>query len=264
MLTARFPSSRPAVAIVGDIHHRDFAEASAVIAATSDLVRPADAHTAEVIVLPQCRPGTIAPSVIAELRRRAPLASLIALVGSWCEGEPRTGRPHEGVRRVYWYDFPAWWQRQLGLRALGRCPDWAWPAERTDSVQQVRSDGAVALQTTCRETGNAITDALRTCGYTTLWLPPNDRTALLPQIVAGIWEGRQLDDCEATQLAVFSRWCAAPVVAILDFPRRHSYNRAHELGAATVLGKPWENASLVMSLQRVVGEFSGVSSARAA
>jgi hypothetical protein len=264
MPTARFPRSRPAVALVGEIDHRDFAEASAVIGATSDLVRPAEAHKAEVIVLHQSRPGMIAASVVAELRRRAPLASLVSLVGSWCEGEPRTGRPHEGVRRVYWYDFPAWWQRQLGLRALGRCPDWAWPAERTNTVQQVRSDGVVALQTTCRETGDAIADTLRSCGYTTLWLPPNHRTASLPQIVAGIWEGRQLDDGEATQLADFSRRCAAPVVAILDFPRRHSRNRARQLGATTVLGKPWENASLVMTVQRVVGEFCGGSSARAA
>ena len=65
---------------------------------------------------------------VEQLRRRVPLAGMVSLLGSWCEGETRTGRPVKGVLRTYWYDFPNWWRRQLALRAAGRCPDWARPA----------------------------------------------------------------------------------------------------------------------------------------
>ena len=57
----------------------------------------------------------------------APLAGIVALLGSWCEGETRASRPSHDVQRLYWYEFAPWWRRQLALRAAGHCPDWARP-----------------------------------------------------------------------------------------------------------------------------------------
>ena len=39
------------------------------------------------------------------MEQLVPLANTIALVGSWCEGETRSGAPAHGWRRVYWHQF---------------------------------------------------------------------------------------------------------------------------------------------------------------
>jgi AmiR/NasT family two-component response regulator len=74
-------------------------------------------------------------------------------------------------------------------------------------------------------------------------------------IIAGIWEGRQLDAHECARLKQFCGELAArnaPVVAVLDFPRLDRCAQAYELGAAAVVGKPWDNASLLETLRRAV------------
>jgi hypothetical protein len=68
----------------------------------------------DVIVLAQSWPGQWSEEVVESLHRTWPLARLVALVGGWCEGEGRSGRPLRGVWRIHWSD----WERRL-LRFLG-------------------------------------------------------------------------------------------------------------------------------------------------
>src|SRR5262245_6670790 len=127
-------STPPIVQLVGEIDHPDFDEAIGLLRAQSRLatngitVGKLFAVNPELIVVAQSRPGMIAARQMDALRRPAPLAGVVALLGSWCEGETRTGRPWPGVERLYWYEFPAWWRRQLALRAKGCCPEWSRPA----------------------------------------------------------------------------------------------------------------------------------------
>jgi hypothetical protein len=111
----------PNVWLIGDVEHADFAEAVALLRATADM----GTGLPELIVVAQSRPGAVGPGVFERLRRSAPMAGIVSLVGSWCEGEMRTGRPAVGVPRLYWYEFASWWRRQVALRTAGRCPEWA-------------------------------------------------------------------------------------------------------------------------------------------
>ena len=205
----------------------------------------------ELIVVAQSRPGVVASREIERLRRSAPLAGVVSLLGSWCEGETRTGRPAAGVARLYWYEFPSWWRRQLALRAAGRCPDWARLedfglriADCGLDLENVR----VAIETVRWDTAAAIADVLQSAGAKTIWVRPG-QTADLSGVTAGIWEGGQLDDGEvrATFGILRETWQAngAPVLALLDFPRRDRCEVAREAGAAAVMGKPWLNCDLV-------------------
>ena len=255
---------------LGDAAHADFAEVvDAVRTGTQRTVFFADARDAtaaasadfpppELIIIAQSRPGTISLSNVESLRRRFPLPGVISLLGSWCEGESRTGRPIPGVERFYWHEFPGWWQRQMARRAAGRCADWA----RLGTVDKasrpyLQNDekeprGLVVINTPRWETADALADLLQSAGYASVW-HLNGRPA--PQVrgaVAGIWEGGQMDDHEADDLASFCGQLsrdAAPVVALLDFPRHDGVERARRLGAAAVLGKPWMNAELVAALE---------------
>src|SRR4051812_25178310 len=117
------PRNIPAVQLIGEVDHPDFREAVGLLRSNAQFAL-ADASP-ELIVVAQTRPDLICSDELNQLRRATPLARIVALLGSWCEGETRTGRPCPGVRRLYWYEFPAWWRRQLQLRAANRCPDWA-------------------------------------------------------------------------------------------------------------------------------------------
>ncbi len=249
----------PIVQLLGDVCHPDFRDAIGMLLAEGEIADTA-VKSPELIVIAQSRPGAIHANRIEALRRAAPLAGIVALVGSWCEGETRTGHPWPGVERLYWYEFPAWWRRQLALRAAGRCPDWARPEHsrlRTlarDPIVGAPRHGLVILRALHRDAASALADVLHRAGFATAWQSKNGSSNTIRGAAVGIWDGGQLNDCEAEDL---SRFCgqlargAAPVIATLDFPRRDSADWAQELGAAVVLGKPWINAELVETLQSV-------------
>jgi hypothetical protein len=263
------PTHGPAplrVHIEGRVDHPDFGEAIELLRAGATLVK-CDEHPPELTIIAQRHPGEISHAHVDLLRRRAPLSGFVALLGSWCEGETRTGKPWPGIARLYWHEFPAWWRRQLALRAAGGCPDWTRAVDfgfrisdcglidseiRTPhSAIRNRCAGVILLRTSTRETCAAIADALQRAGFATVWQPAGRRWPVVQGAAAGIWDGGQLDEHEAGDLAGFCRSLAgdhAPVIALLNFPRRDRVEYALSLGAASVLGKPWLNTELVATI----------------
>lgn len=261
MTTTSDIATRPAVQLIGDVHHPDFREAIELLRNDAELT-PSASTAPELIVLAQSRPGTVGHREVERLQRNSPLAGIVALLGSWCEGETRTGRPWPGVERLYWYEFPSWWRRQMAFRAEGRCPDWArWGDSRfriADCGFRIASRtnrGLVIVRVARRETADVLADVLQRAGYATAWERPGFSTPVIRGATAGIWEGGQLNEFEAGDLAAFCQRLArdaAPVITLFDFPRRDGVERALEIGAAAVLGKPWLNSALIETLQSVV------------
>ncbi|MEX0642433.1 MAG: hypothetical protein WD468_07015 [Pirellulales bacterium] len=257
--------SRPSVRLVGECDHPDFAEAIALVRADAELALDAISRACpELIIVAQSRPGSIGSQSVEELRRAAPLAGVVGLLGSWCEGQARASRPTNDMLRLYWYQFATWWRRQLALRAAGHCPEWALPETISGHLQLQGmqnsvlrtpnrvSSGVISLSTPHWETADALADALQLAGLASVWEPPSRTAPVVHGITAGVWDGGQLDDGELKRLAAFCRRLArdsAPVIALLDFPRRDRCELARQAGTATVLGKPWNNAHLVVSLQ---------------
>lgn len=243
-------SDKLRVHLVGEIDHPDFREAVSLVRHESHSAG-ADGSP-ELIVLAQSRPDVIGLAEVERLRHTVPLAGMVGLLGSWCEGEARTGRPWPGVQRFYSYEFVPWWRKQMRLRGAQCCPDWVRtqrPITRhlVPGHPQSRS-GLVVIRSHERENAGALADLLHKAGHSTLWQHSRRNYASLRGAVAGIWDGGQLNDTEAADLASF---CAqmtrdhARVVALLDFPRRDRIDRAYEAGAATVLGKPWFNEDVL-------------------
>ena len=253
----------PLVQILGDIDHADFRDACELLQGTAQI---ADTSTssAEVIIIAQSRPGLLPHSQIDKLRRTSPLAGIIALAGTWCEGEPRTGRPWSGVDRLYWYEFAAWWRRQLAARAAGRCPEWSQPAAGglriSDCGLQVADTKPKGLAQVCaqnRETSAALADVLHCAGYATFQQRMDVRRTTQFGATIGIWEGGQFGDRETESLNAFCESLGAdraPVIAILDFPRRDRVDVALQCGASAVLGKPWLNADLLVTIELLVNQ----------
>ncbi len=280
--TLKAAHGQPKVLLVGQTDHVDFCEGLALLRADAELTIIPDITLAiteltglqprpELIVIMQSRPDAIGALQVKRLQRAAPLAGVVALLGSWCEGHGRTGRPWPGTQRVYGHEFAPWWQRQLTLRAAGSCPDWArmgdfgLPAAagklladcglRNHPIQNAEtlSRGLVLLAVPRWETADALGDLLAKAGYASVWQSSGIAATTVRGAVAGIWEGGQLDEHESGELAAFCRQLAkelAPVITLLDFPRHDSVKLASELGAAAVLGKPCLNEMLVTTIEQ--------------
>jgi len=117
-----------------------------------------------------------------------------------------------------------------------------------------RNDGAIAISSPSRDAAHVIADVLRRAGYVTVWCP-RGRSLTIRGAAAGIWDGGQLSDREVVELSRCHRRLSiggAPVIVLLDFPRRDRVSLALELGAAAVLGKPWRREDLVGTVSSVV------------
>lgn len=266
---------RPRVCLVGDHEHPDFSDAAVLLRSDAEIVSDRDIGVCpELIVAAHSRLGLVDIRRVEQIRSAAPLAGVVALLGTWCEGDGRTGPPLPGMRKLYWHQFAPWWRRQLALRAAGCCPEWARgdtsftvPAGSKNvkhTTRQLISNGVVVLATPHWESADAIADVLQPAGFATVWQPRGRIASAVRGIAAGIWDGGQLDNREATDLQEFCcrlRREAAPVIALLDYPRRDLCEVAQETGAAAVLGKPWVNVDLVTLIQEATSKIASVSAA---
>jgi hypothetical protein len=273
---------RPSVCAIGRFDQPEFHEAAQLLCAAADVHFAPDCKKAqrllpcaivspELIVIAQERPGVFLPAEVKLLRRLAPLAGMVSLAGTWCEGEPRTGRPWAGVHRLYWYEFPAWWRRQMELVSQECCPDWSRHvmdagggelgagSDLQCSAPMCSVRGCVALAVPSWNTADALREVFQRAGFTTAWHPRGRTAEVAHGLTAGVWEGGQLNDKERTSLEAFCRQLApadAPVVALLDFPRYDARDRALAAGAAAVLGKPWNNLALLETVQWSIMQMS--------
>jgi CheY-like chemotaxis protein len=223
-------------------------------------------------VLAQSRPGEFVSRELDELARIAPLARIVLLLGSWCEGETRTGQVWPGAARIFWYDWPGELARNLPALAAGRFAPWLAPATtlpeerylsesfnqrvsatkpREPATVATKAAGPLVLVCTRRSSfGEALCEACRQQGYTALWQRP-DRIAAVHGVGAILWEGIHLAPAEVAELAALAAaWPQIPILALADFPRLETQQRAIAAGATALLAKPCVLADLLWHLDR--------------
>ncbi|MCX7427176.1 MAG: hypothetical protein NTW96_16310 [Planctomycetia bacterium] len=261
---------RPTILLVGDTRRREFREADAALERVGDVARAADIEAAvgvleegrvapDVIVVAQAQPGQFAPEAVDRLRRLVPLARVLGLLGSWCEGESRTGEPWPATIRLYWHQWLPQCDRELGRLLDGRGSAWALPATATDEerllAQSVdpapRRQGLIALCVRRFEMHDWLATACRRQGYSTVWLRPGEPIRV-DGVRSAVFDGT---DCGPDEVVQIERLSAelrpAAILAILDFPRIEDHDRALAAGAAAVLSKPLLLDDLYWQLDRM-------------
>jgi DNA-binding NarL/FixJ family response regulator len=256
--------------LVGDADRREFRQARDELTALGRVRGASDVETAaamleaeeaavDVIVLAQARPGEFSHAEIERLRQSAPLARIVGLLGSWCEGEMRSGRPWPAVVRTYWHQWPARADRELRRLAAGRRSAWALPITATEEERLLADateplpmrSGLIAISSRSYAMADWLAAACRHCGYSTVWLRP-PRPVRVRGAAAVLMDGSRCrgEQCdELRQLAAAT--APAPLVALLDFPRIEDVDRARCAGAAAVLSKPFQVEDLFWHLDRV-------------
>jgi hypothetical protein len=245
------------VLFVGQADRREFLETRNTLANSASLRLAPDLATAaalvrgesfapEVIVLAEAYPGQFAAAAIDRLRAAAPLARVVALLGSWCEGETRTGRPLPGAVRLYWHQARPRVVQELARVAAGQVSSWSLPPTATEEERLLATaeepipaaHGLVAICAPSAVTADWLSATCRLAGYATVrWNGP--RWPEVTGATGGIFDATDLGPLEAEQLARMARHLGrTPIVALLDFPRVEDRDRALACGAAAVLSKP--------------------------
>ena len=269
--------SEISVLLVGDAERSEFREASATLDALGHVTRVANtalAETAlrdgrlvpEVIVLAQAYPAQFSHASVDRLRRLAPLARILGMMGSWCEGEMRTGKPWPAALRIYWHQWTARCTQQFDFMRRDECSAWGLPITATEEEQLLMAaerpieprQGLIALFTRRYEMEDWLSAACRARRYSTVWLRP-PRPARIDGATAAIFDG---SDCRGDELAALKRLAttlgplprieAVPVIALLDFPRIEDQQRALSAGAAALMSKPTRVDDLFWQLDQVV------------
>ncbi|MBN2475851.1 MAG: hypothetical protein JXB62_14665 [Pirellulales bacterium] len=267
--------SEISILLVGHTDRSEFCRARTALEARGPLVCVPDMESAvaalqsgqitpDVIVAAQSYPAEFSHEAIDRLRRAAPLGQVLGLMGSWCEGEARTGRPWPAAIRVYWHQWLPRCDQELGRLGRGQCSAWGLPMTASDEErlllaadqQPTRLEGLIAIHSRSCEMGDWLSAALRSRGCSTVWLRP-PRPARVAGAMAAVFDG---SDCRGRELDELKHLCGAlapaPVITLLDFPRIEEHDRALHAGAAAVLSKPLQLDDLDWQLDRVLAADS--------
>jgi len=258
------------VLLVGDYQHPDFRDTVAWLQAHTQLTATAAIAAAQqhltsqpppaAIIIAEAHPSRFAQRQVEQLHAASPVSRLVALLGTWCEGELRSGRPWSGVTRVYWHQALARFTAELTPAARGISSLWSLPRTTTPVEQLLlqahdegpRGPGLVAIHTPWLTLFESLSDACQLGGRATVWLC-SGQTPRLQGLSALIWDA---GDCRAgaEQLLadLVARYRPPQVVALLDFVRQAAYDRVRAAGATAVLGKPLLIRDLLVHLAPAV------------
>ena len=248
--------SRPAVLLIGEADHHELREAldwlrqstHLTVAGTVDQAlqdsscQERNWHT---VIFAQPRPGMFTPRDVDRLSRALPLAHFVALLGSLCEGETRSGQPWPGVVRVYWHQWPTRCATELrmGIEPTSwQLPRTSSEIERTQWILQRpmrRGSGLVAVFTRSAVWFDALASACRVAGYASVWCT-SDQPRIFQGAALALWDGATLDLANLEQLQRITRLLPqVPVIALLGFPRLDQQRQVRALGAVSVVSCPF-------------------------
>ena len=261
--------------VTGDYWHQDF---QSVLQRTRNVAItfvPLDAclqqsqseGNLDLVVVAAARRDQFSAQAIEQLRESCFPTPVIALLGSWTEGEVRSGTPWMGIPRVYWHQWPAlfaWFEFQ---QSAGSQTGWQLPA--TASIgDRIRHDTAANLPSLIAPSGIsetvgisaltsdsflALADAVHALGGIPAWLEQMEWNALDP-----ISSKLVCVDADGWSPALEQRiqWIDsflpdANLIVTANFPRQSDVELLHAAGVAEVVSKPFELAGLAAILEKL-------------
>lgn len=203
----------------------------------------------DLIFFVVARTGRFSEAEVEALHRRAPLARLVALLGSWCEGEVRSGHPWPGVTRIYAHQ----WQARLTHELKSWQPRTANEIDRLMNTSLPSKPirkliGIAAAQSTMFD---ALAAACRSLGIDAVWLLPN-LPSPVQRVDAIIYDSTLDLSAELARLKELRQQLhSPPAIMLLDFPRQVDMQQATEAGATSLLAKPFLLTDLAAEIERV-------------
>ncbi|GEM_PF-1919993 len=275
-----WPEFRPCLRVVDGLDE-------ATVRRCPHLSLPGEHDRYDLVLLLQRYPGEHRIEDLEGLRARLPLARLLVILGSWCEGEVRSGQPLPGVIRYYWHQWLASCGEPLRLWRQGHNPAWDLPPTATDEdlalaeASGVPNEAALPRRqarptekppvaaeaspaSAAEKPGLAVVArdyavfewlqaAAHSWNMACQWYRSPAELANLSESAAIVVDLEHDGDLPPRQLRSLrtrlrKAWHDAPIVLLMGFPRLHQVNRYLRAGAAAILSKP----CTLSDLERIV------------
>ncbi|MBM3999868.1 MAG: hypothetical protein FJ297_10075 [Planctomycetes bacterium] len=268
----------PHAVVVGDHRASEFAAAlrwleDRVVVTRLDSLDASNAYQAalegrpvDLLVLAQSRPGQVDADALARLHRAFPLARVVGLLGSWCEGETRSGTPWPGVPRLAWHQFVTRLEREW-LAPSGPLATWSLPRTATNADRlaasrathrPIGSRGLAVVRASQFAVYEGLDASLRSDGWSTVWWAPHSPLQRV-RADALVWDLATIGNGELDAFRMARRMLDdAPAIVIAGFPRLDDHQAFSEAGAASVIAKPYELDDLLASLARLTPRSDAV------
>jgi hypothetical protein len=267
------------ILVVGDVNCDDFGKPRVALAkhcanfvantsAAMDLL--CGGFAPALIVIAQRWPGEFSSHELTKLKRAAPLAKFIALLGPWLEGETRTGKPWPGMQRIYWHQAESRFNCELELLLDGAPETWAAPDtfhvdERALAAAIAESPSSdpgaaiydptaplIVIRSSPRDTANSLAELCAEQRWNTLWLrelpsaTPLHASAVLFDVRSNV--SAELSNLAALRAATDD----ALIIALVGFPRLGDVQRLQSTGVTAVISKPFLTSDVVWHVEQAL------------
>jgi len=261
----------PKVLLVGDYWHSDFHTLISNPACVTTLVQTeqlSDNHLADssfdLAVLAAARRDQFSHEWVEAIRCKLAPTPLVAMLGSWCEGEQRSGEPWPGVQRVYWHQWRSRFDFFLKQLASDQICDWQLPATANHADGAINPNLKNAFGTSEHELVvgvsavsemhyQMIADALQTLKTKPFWIEHRQwKNSAIKQPSLVVVDG----DSWSEELNFRIEWLRndleihSPIVQLLNFPRPSDLPAIHAAGITTVVSKPFQLSDLALAIER--------------
>ena len=270
------------ILITGDYWHEDFRDVLSQMRVPATLVslksiRDGNTKTEnyEVVLLAQARPDQFSHQDSEMLQKRFPHTPVVSLVGSWCEGEMRSGNPAGGGVRIFWHQWQGRYDNFVSEFNRSHVSNWHLPRTATETDRVAKSVTQFANSKEPASRGNAgvlvgisawsedgyqmLADALQNFDFRCSWLEGPGANTVTPDVIC--INGNSLSTNLQTSIAELKRRMVAPMVVLMNFPRKSEVDNARKLGVREVVSKPYQLIDLKFAIERAMsGESAAVAS----
>ncbi len=257
------------ILLTGDFWHHEFKGIVSsfdvpVTLVPIEKVESVSDSTFDLIIIAQSRRSQFFASDVEKIQAIFALTPVVGLLGSWCEGEPRSGTPFPGVKRVYWHQWKGRYERFVDELEDSGITGWHTPKTfsvadqiSTNHCQPMHSGEIqfVGISAWSRTQYEMVADAIRQFGWEPRWF---ERATWDEEAARSISAICVEADSWCPDLLKRIKWIRneipeAPIVLVLSYPRESEMKEILATGIAEVVSKPFELCDLRSAIHRSTG-----------
>ncbi|MEM9412926.1 MAG: hypothetical protein AAGA30_17575 [Planctomycetota bacterium] len=257
------------VLMTGDYWHRDFfnviskSPVSITLKTLDSLSNaPQNNNRFDAVVVALSRRDRYSAVQLESLVHQFVNTPVIALCGSWCEGEMRSGDPVPGMIRVYWHQWAGRLDSYLEQLKTNVPHSWLLPkianeADRVsvDSSTPIKlelSESTIGISATSEEGYQLLRTALDDRQRHSFWIEQEDSVSR-HALAAICIEANSFDEAVKNRVRELRfSYPSTPVVLVMNFPRRADFEKAAEFGIHDIVSKPFQLKDLQFAIWRSV------------
>jgi hypothetical protein len=275
------------ILMLGDYGHREFQNAVSQMEEVADVLcfRSADAASIwlassngspRLIVVAQSRPGQFHAANLEAIHGFSPLSRMAVLLGSWCEGETRSGFPYPGIERVYFHAWNTWFARRWpasnqppasnqvtesnqvtaavqpadAFLLRTATPNDFFLAESRVRISQLSA--SIGISSRNADTVDALRDAFKLVDVSLSWLSDCPIAADLSHLDLAIAHDVEPRESRMESIAEIESLCpGVPILAMIDFPRWDEI-QILERRVAGLISQPYRIGDLIDTVSQIL------------